>query len=57
MSQLKLTKTLWGVTANPDNWERLFERIKNENYSIIEVIPLTYQNNQQLFLSLLNKYG
>ena len=56
--ELKLIKTLWGVPTAGDtsNWDNLFKEIKNDGFSGIESIGLTWKMNPVLFKELLNKY-
>lgn len=56
--ELKYSKTLWGVSAalDPENWDKLFERIRFEGYSAIESIPIGWRVNRTLFKELLKKH-
>jgi sugar phosphate isomerase/epimerase len=55
---LALVKSLWGVNANPSNWDVLFNRIKAEGYEAIECVGVfSYHNNPILFKQMLQKYS
>ena len=55
--KLEIGKTLWGVDANPSNWDTVFARIKNEGYKAIEcVAAFSFQSDPPLFKQLLKKH-
>lgn len=56
--KLSVGKTLWGVDANPGNWDDVFGRIKSEGFEAIEcVAALSFQADAVLFKDLLAKHG
>lgn len=57
--EFKLIKTLWGVPSAGDTstWDALFKEIKNEGFSGIESIGLTWKMDPVLFKELLLKHN
>lgn len=55
--KLSMGKTLWGVDANPSNWDTVFSKIKEEGYEAIECVPVfSFRSDAALFRQLLTKH-
>ena len=55
--RLVIGKTLWGVDANPSNWDEVFGRIKTEGYEAIECVAVfSFRSDPELFKQLLQKH-
>ena len=57
--QLALVKSLWGVPAsgNPSEWDVMFAQIAREGFAAVETISLVWEQEAELFKSLLSRHG